>query len=87
MGFLGSQCGAEAEGYQFYLSTRVGVAIAAVVFLVEVGEQIVAEREIEFVSLAAVAEVNAALIVNISLPGFVMKVFRGLFLQRLEFLH
>ena len=42
------------------------VAVAAVVFLLEIFQQIFCEREVEFVSLAAVAEVDAAVVVRFS---------------------
>ena len=75
-------CGAEAEGYEFDFAIGMDVAVAAVVFLLEISQQILREREVEFVSLAAVAEVDAAVVVRTSLPGFVAKIscarlFRG----------
>ncbi len=59
----------------------MGVAVAALVFLLEFFLQIPRERKVEFVSLAAVADVHARLIVHSSLPGFVVKIFCGFFLQ------
>src|SRR5258708_26969139 len=59
----------------------MGVAVAAFVLLLEIGEQIPGEGQVEFVSLAAVADVHACLIVNSSLPRFLTKIFCGFFLQ------
>ena len=43
------------------------------------------KRDVEFVSLAAVAEVDAAVVVRASLPGFFAKIFCGGFFQGGEF--
>src|SRR5712691_7027033 len=59
----------------------MGVAVAALVFLLEFFLQIPRERQVEFVSLAAVADVHARLILHSSLPGFLTKIFCGFFLQ------
>src|SRR6202051_401156 len=64
----------------------MGVAVAAGVFFLKIGDQVLGEGNIEFVSLAAVAEVGGALIVHSSLPGFLMKILCGIFFQGCEFL-
>src|SRR5580658_6092403 len=63
----------------------MGIAVAAVVFLLEISEQMPGEGKVQFVSLAAVAEVDAALVVNSSRPSFVVKIFRSSFLEGREF--
>src|ERR1035437_444249 len=68
---------AEAEGHQLYFTSWVDVAVAAVVFLLEIAQEIFRERDIELVSLAAVAEVDAAVVVRFSLPRFVAKISCG----------
>src|SRR5712691_3149707 len=64
----------------------MGVAVAALVFLLEFFLQIPRERQVEFVSLAAVADIDAALIVHSSLPRFFPEIACGLFSQGSEFL-
>ena len=64
----------------------MGVAVTAVVLSLEICEQVPGKRKIEFVSLASVAEVDTALIANFSLPAFLLKIYRSLFLQRCELL-
>ena len=63
----------------------MGVAVAAVMFVLEVAEEIFGERNVEFVSLAAVADVDAAVVVRASLPGLVAKISCGSFFQSCEF--
>ena len=63
----------------------MGVAVAAVVFLFEIAQEILREGNVEFVSLAAVAEVDAAVVARASLPGFVAKIFGRGFFQGGEF--
>ena len=77
----GFQNCAEAEGYQFDLASGVLVAVAAVMFLLEVAQEILREGEIEFVSLAAVAEVDTAAVI-----AEVRAMLRGGNLSRLRFL-
>src|SRR5258706_4318353 len=60
------------------------VAVAALVFLLEFFQEIPGERQVEFVSLAAVADVHARLIVHSSVPGFFAKIFRRLLFQSSE---
>ena len=55
-----SHCGAEAEGHQFYFAIWMGIAIAAAMFLLEVAQEIFRGWKVEFVSLAAIADVDAA---------------------------
>src|ERR1700693_2994724 len=80
------QRGAEAQGYQLYFAVGMGIAVAACVFLLEIGRQILGERQVEVVSLAAVADVHAPLIIHASLPGFLMKISCRLFFESSEFL-
>src|SRR6266568_3237793 len=63
----------------------MGVAVAAVVFLLEVAEEILADRDIEFVSLAAVTNVDAAVVVRSSLPAFLAEIFGGRSFQSRKF--
>src|SRR2546423_13698504 len=64
----------------------MGVAVAAEVFLLEITEQIFRERNVELVSLAAIAEVYAAVVLRSSLPILVCEISSGSFLQGGEFL-
>src|SRR5579862_7966155 len=63
----------------------MSVAVAAVVLLLKVTQKIFGEGDVEFVSLAAVADVDAAVVVRVSLPGLAAKIFRGRFLKLCEF--
>lgn len=51
----------------------------------ERAEEILVEGKVEFVALAAVTEIDAAVIVWSSLPCFVTKIFCGGLFQRGEF--
>ena len=51
----------------------------------ECAEEIFGEGEVEFIALAAVTEIDAAVEVWSSLPGFFPEIFCGGFLQRGEF--
>src|ERR1051326_8989461 len=81
----GFQACSEAEGDQFDLAVRILITVAAVMFLSESLQQIPSERDIQFVALAAVAEVDAAGEMRSSLPGFAGKIMCRSFLQRGEF--
>ncbi len=70
---LSLQDRAKAEGDQFDFAGGVGVAVAAVVFLLEIAEEILREGEVEFVPLTAVAEVNSAKVFGSTVPGFIPK--------------
>ena len=59
----------------------MGVAIAAAMFLLEVAQEIFREWKVEFISLAAIADVDAATEVRSSLPRLVAKIFRSIFFQ------
>src|ERR1700733_1807596 len=57
------------------------IAVAAAVFLLEVVQEIFCERDVEFVSLAAVADIDAAIVVRYSPPAFLAKTSCGGFFQ------
>src|SRR5579863_2524700 len=63
------------------------VAVASVMLALEVAQEIFRNREIQFVALAAIAEVGAPGIVRTSflLPGFRAEVGGGNFFERGEF--
>ena len=63
----------------------MGVSVAAVVFLFECAEEIFGEGEVEFIALAAVTEIDAAVVVWSSLPGFFPEISCCGFFQRSEF--
>jgi hypothetical protein len=57
------------------------VSVAAVVFSLEIAEEIFCEGDVELVSLTAVADVDRAAVLRFALPGFVAKIFCGISLQ------
>src|ERR1700722_4467114 len=61
------------------------VAVAAVVFLLEVVWKVFRQRDVEFVALPPAADVYAADGVNFSRPRFAADFFRGSFLELGEF--
>jgi hypothetical protein len=50
------------------MASGMGVAIAALVLLVKIGEQILAERQVALVSLAAAANVEAPMRMHSTVP-------------------
>ena len=62
------------------------VAVAAVVLLFEIFQEIFCQWEIEFVALASITKVYSSCVPRSSLPGFFAEIFRGGFFQSLWWL-
>jgi hypothetical protein len=77
----GSHQGAEAEGHQLYFAIWMGVAIAAAMFLLKIAQEIFRGWKVELISLAAIADVDAATKMRSSLPRLVAKIFGSIFFQ------
>src|SRR5258708_1523585 len=81
----GFHCRAQPERHQLHFPRGMGITIPPFMFPLKCFLQIPCERQVEFVSLTAVTDVDAWLIVNSPLPCFFLKNLRGLFLQSSKF--
>src|SRR5579862_3450750 len=75
----------KTQRHQLDFAIVVLVAVPAAVFLLEVGQQVFCEWQVEFVSLAAVAHVEATDVARASRPRLLRKIFPGQFFYGSKF--
>ena len=85
MGCGGFQDCSEAQGYQFNFAVGMRIAVPAMMFLLEIAQEILRNWNVEFKSLAAVTQVDIALIPRGAFPRFVTESFRRGSFQNREF--
>ena len=71
----------QTKRYQFQFTFGIAVAVTALVLKPKVANKVASVRNVEFVSLASIANVDADLMADLSLPALSAEVGFGLAVQ------